>query len=265
MGQVTSLWIGDAETPVRLERASGAPPQAVPEVRWSDGNEGLFERSEPPRYAGPSQSVETGLFDKRYGVTSDSGDWVDLTELLALIDERYALRGVEVVTTVSRGTIPVDRVRDCHLVMPADGLSLSRARLAALYCALRTTSLCMVVRWPKDDRQALGAIYADPFAGCLKLVELEWEASMRDVPPGARVGSFQVNGRAVEAMADALREFRHPAIKPFDCIRDERAVARTEALEVARRGEMPEMPEVPPVRQSSRGARLVVDALVAVM
>lgn len=196
------------------------------------------------------------------GVTGPGGAWVDLTDELASIDERTKLEAMEVGNVVDSTSIPRERVREAYYVAPAgDG---APKVLALLWHGLRERRGAALVRWTKRTNQALGAIVARGTAADahLVLLELEWQANMKDVPRraqlGAAVGALRVEGvtedvdlatferarrerKAAEKLVGAL--WTQPAV--FESLRDERSGQRADLLNAAREGRKWQPPAEP--------------------
>lgn len=219
----------------------GAEPDPEPEAPREDPfplpggiaggvMDGTYDAGGPP-----AEVVQSAI---RHGVTNEAGEFVDLTEELAAIDERCILDGMEVAATVRQNAIPAHRVRDAHFVAPA-GEGAPKV-LALLWAGLRERRAAAMVRWTKRTNQALGALVArgtaeDPY---LVLLELEWTRNLRPLPARARLGvgmaaTSDQERRAAARLVAAYAE--KPAI--LETLRDERAAQRAELLEAARAGE----------------------------
>lgn len=199
----------------------------------------------PP--AGPNVETRTTA-PVEHGVTTEQGEWVNLTESLAEIDARTKLDGIELAATVSSLDVPRERVRDAHYLAPA-GEGAPKV-LALLWQALRSQGAVGLVRWTKRTNQALGAIVARGQGADrhLVLLELEWSANMRKVPTRANLlpafaGVTVHEEEAARKLVEAYRE--KPVV--FESLRDERSGQRADLLEAARAGRK----YAPPVEQET--------------
>lgn len=171
------------------------------------------------------------------GVHGPGDVWVNLTDELAAIDERTKLTSMEIEVCVARNAVPSERVRDAHFVAPA-GEGAPKV-LALLWMALRRTNRAALVRWTKKTNQALGALVArgsqhDPH---LVLLELEWQANMRDVPLRAHLlpAMAAVREPEVAAAKDLIVAWQESP-SAFERLRDERSGQRADLLDAAREG-----------------------------
>jgi hypothetical protein len=85
-------------------------------------SEPLYTDSEEPYAYLPAYSNESGSkrIGPRRGVRLEDGEFIDLTDELALIDERTKLDGMSVVCTVASASVPRERVRDAHWIASSD-------------------------------------------------------------------------------------------------------------------------------------------------
>lgn len=283
-GQRTVLRLGGASAEVVLLKSSGKPREAQHEVRHVSaaaaeprdiapldplgaaeanvtGTGDSFEPLDETHHHGPETvakyadlppagpNVETTTTATvEHGVTTDQGEWVNLTEPLAEIDARTKLDGIELAATVSSLDVPRERVRDAHYLAPA-GEGAPKV-LALLWQALRSQGAVGLVRWTKRTNQALGAIVARGQGADkhLVLLELEWSANMREVPTRANLlpafaGVTVHEETAARKLVEAYRE--KPAV--FESLRDERSGQRADLLEAARAGRK----YAPPVEQEA--------------
>lgn len=240
-----------AEFPEATTAAGHLPPDGVRDAFGADEEPDEPARSDAafPPLQGPVPDAlrGQGLADLRapqpetvvqQGVTTEAGEWVDLTGELKAIDERCILDGMEVAAAVARNAVPSERIRDAHFLAPA-GPGAPKV-LALLWSALRRTNRAQLVRWTKKTNQALGAIVArgaadgDPH---LVLLELEWKANMKAVPRRASLAAaLAATGEAELAAAEdyVMALHRNPSV--FDDLRDERAGQRADLLEASRVG-----------------------------
>jgi non-homologous end joining protein Ku len=198
------------------------------------------------------------------GVLLESGEFVDLTDRLAEIDERTRVEGMEVLATIASSSVPRTRVRDAHWIGLAPGSSSGAKVLAILWRALRQEDAAAVVRWTKRTKQAVGIIVAIGRLGqgaALCLLELEWAANLR--APGPRACApldVEVSDREMAAAVRLVDAIGKPA-SFVDTLADERAVKRAELLGAARDGTLDRY--TPPAEPVERVAGVdVADALV---
>jgi non-homologous end joining protein Ku len=194
---------------------------------------GRVAESEPQTYTPPATDVQQGVHNA-------VGEWVDLTAMLAEVDERTKVDGMEVVATIPQQSVPRERVRDAKYVASADPETAKV--LALLWHGLRHTGRAAVVRYTKRTAQTLGIIVARGSrahsGGHLLLLEVEWAQNMRPVPTKASgpVGR-DVDEREVMAAVDLVEAFAAPTAA-MDDLRDERLAKRAELLEAAREGRL---------------------------
>jgi hypothetical protein len=260
--QRTRVKIGDAEVEVALFKTSGEMPEARHETRRVDEHGELVEGgkkapADVPDTVAPSQSTVTAPraprrltkqpAQYRHGVTVND-EFIDMTELLAKIDEANKLDAAEVNATVPNGTLPRLRIRDSYYVAPAEPDATDF--LAHLWVGLRGTASAAVLRWSKRTNQALGALVALRNDGSvngqpiLVLLELEWQEAMRPAPAQAFLGDAvaEVTSSSATAVVEAMRELRRkPEI--WDEMRDERNAQRAAALDAVRNGQKWTAPE----------------------
>jgi hypothetical protein len=281
-GQLTQIIVGAARADVSLIKASAKPRAARHDVRrvpaapaagpgraeaalapGAPGSGGDVTRPDSPMgEAEPWPSInsatssavavaETSAFAPetvQHGVRLEDGTWVDLTAELAAIDERTRLDGLAIVATTSANNVPRTKVRGCHYVAPA-GEGAPRF-LATLWRGLRDSKTAALVRWTKRTDQYLGALLPRGAEGGephLVLLELEWEANVREVPGRCRLGAAlaEVPPDRGDVAARAMRAMRRPA-SVFAELRDERAGQRADLLGAAREGRRWEPPAPEP-------------------
>jgi non-homologous end joining protein Ku len=255
-GQRTTLLLGGVEAEVSLLKLSGKPRDAQYETRRKS-DPGAVAEAEPEAER-PRVDALSGVREAAHehaaslaevlppaprapevmrGAVGPDGEFVDLTDQLAEIDERTVLDGMEVVATVDQAEVPSVRVRDAHYVAPA-GEGAPKV-LAILWTALRDRRSAALVRWTKRTNQALGAIVARGRgkSAHLVLLELEWQANMRPAAgradlSAAVAATSEREQNAARALVAALRQ--PPGI--FTALVDERAQQRAELLEAVRSG-----------------------------
>jgi non-homologous end joining protein Ku len=203
----------------------------------------------------PPERIEHGVYRPVNGEPqavqdfTEDGEWVDLTDRLAKIDERTRIDGMEVVATIPSPSVPRHRVRDSYWIGLAPDAAGTPKVLALLWAALRKQQRAAVVKWTKRTNQALGIIVAsgavptnDP---ALVLLEIEWSANMRKPGPRATAPLTVETSIAEQAAALALVEALAEPSAFLDSVRDERTAKRAELLEAARAGTL-EAFEPPP-------------------
>lgn len=270
-GQRTTLRLAGVEADVVLVKASAKPREAEYEVR-RDGDEGSAngEQAEEPR-ADPLGGIDVSAGDAgvesnvivaprvRHGATAPNGEFVDLTEQLAAIDEATLLEGLEVVATVPLTAVPRERGRDALYVAAGRGSSTgapAQRVLALVWSALREHRAGAVVRWTKRKNQAMGVLIARDEGGRhLALVELEWAQNLREVPERALIGSAldETSEAERQAAAKLVAALRDP--EALIALRDERLARRADLLEATRAGHAWEAPA--DVEAPDEGAALV--------
>jgi hypothetical protein len=210
----------------------------------------------------PAERVE-------HGITLDDGSWLDLTEELALIDERTRVEGMEVVATISATAVPRRRIIGSHWIALAGSGKRQAKVLGMLWDSLRRTSTAGVVRWTKRTNQSLGIITASGSlrdgTAALCLLECEWSQNLRAPGPKSTEPiklALELTDAEIEAsssLAVALR--RAPGV--LDELRDERNGARADLLTAAREGRLGDavLPEAPAPRDD--GGDVVAAMLAA--
>jgi hypothetical protein len=238
---VQNIADGLAENVEAIEAEAG--PLDVPR-EWREAVPGA--PVDGPFDALPPERVE-------HGVTLDDGTWIDLTEQLAMIDERTRIEGMEVVATIVGHAVPRTWIRDSHWVTLAGGAGQRDAKvLALLWFALRETDEAAVVRWTKRTNQSLGIIVATglrsvPESMALCVLEVEWPQNRRK--PGARSSTpigAETSERERAAAIELVRSLHEPP-SVLVALRDERAGARADLLAAAREGRLGEV-TLPPAR-----------------
>lgn len=219
---------------------------------------------------GDVQGPFDGLPEERveHGVTLDDGTWIDLTDQLALIDERTRIEGMEVVATITGHAVPRTWIRDSHWVTLAGGAGQRDAKvLALLWFALRETDEAAVVRWTKRTNQSLGIIVATgmrsvPESMALCVLEVEWPQNRRKPGPRSTTPiSAETSDRERAAAIELVRSLHEPP-GVLVALRDERAGARADLLSAAREGRAGEV-KLPPAPSPVRPVEDVADALLA--
>lgn len=173
------------------------------------------------------------------GVTLEDGEFVDLTDRLAAIDEDVArgLDGMEIVAAIGANTVSRMRTRGSSFVVPVD--TTSRRACAMLYAVLGESGRGLAVRWTKRTNQALGVIVASKPDEALVLLEVEFASNMKAAPAKARLASVADELTAGEREA-ALRFVQ--AIEgrkaDLDSVADERRERHAALLEAAREGNL---------------------------
>lgn len=180
------------------------------------------------------------------GIYAESGEFVDLTQLLEDIDEHVKLEGLTVAKSIDSTAIPRGRVRGSFWVEPAGdkaGVALSTRVRDLLWTVLAEDRRALVVRWTKRTNQALGIIRASKANDALELLEIEWGPNMRKPSKRAQVTpGFEASEAELEAARDFLKRTAAPASE-LDTLADERRVLQVQALELAKTGEVLELPE----------------------
>lgn len=184
---------------------------------------------DPQTFTPPPTTVQQGIHNA-------AGEWIDLTERLAEVDERTKLDGMHVAATIDATTVPRERVRDAHYIASADPETAKV--LALLWRALRETRRAAVVKWTKRTAQALGVIVARGGRPHLVLLEIEWADNMRPVPPKASGPILRpLHDDEADAAVELVRAF-DAGPSALDALRDERLAKRAELLDRARAGEL---------------------------
>lgn len=200
--------------------------------------------------------VERGV----WRASNEDRVWVNLTNELAAIDERTILEGMEIAATVGSAAVPRAWVRDAYYVAPAgDG---APKVLALLWWGLRDNRAVEFVRWTKRTNQALGALVAAGTAAKphLLLLELEWAANVRPVPPRAKLATaLAATTERERGAASELVEAYRAQPRVVEELRDERAAQRAELLEAARNGAA--LPEAPAQQEQANEVAAFAAAL----
>lgn len=182
------------------------------------------------------------------GVYRESGEFVDLTDLLADIDEHVKLDGLTIAKAIPANVIPRDRVRGSFYIEPAtdDTTTVGMATRVRdlLWTVLADEGRALAVRWTKRTNQALGIVVASKSHGALMLLEVEWGPNMRGPSKKARVtGGFEATDAELAAARDFIRRHEAPA-SAIDEIGDERRDLQARAIEKAKEdGSLIEIPK----------------------
>jgi hypothetical protein len=181
------------------------------------------------------------------GVYTNAGEFIDLTQLLADIDEHVKLDGLTVAKSIDSTVIPRDRVRGSFYIEPAGKkaeAALSTRVRDLLWTVLSEDRRALVVRWTKRTNQALGIVVASRSHGALELLEVEWGPNMRRPSARARVTpGFKATENELAAARDFLKRTAAPTAA-IDEIADERRVLQAQAVELAKtKGELLTLPE----------------------
>lgn len=295
-GTRKKLRVGTAVAEVQLEKTSGKPREAQHDVRWMvDGaweDELVQTTSAVKAVADVRRSMSDDVFgattaevesahggswpheaedhtataperEARHGAWRNGGEraeFVDLTDKLARVDEVSLIDGVQIVATVDRAQVPRMRVRDSYYVVPAGEGAV--ALLEHLFIGLVDTGTVAVVRWTKSTNQALGVLVPMTLRGdrALVVLELEWQAAMRDLPSGAILFPWRVPQSGREAAAQAMGALRRKT-DVFGELEDERQARRQALLTAARSGV--DLPDVEP-EEIEQGDDPLAQALAAV-
>lgn len=265
----TRLAIGRAGGEVSLIKASRAPREAQPETRRLDApalapepladpfaeDTADVEPAPRPRSSSPARPVT------ERGVKTEAGEWVALDQQLDAIDLATRLDGMEVFATIGRSTLPATTIRDAYYIAPA--AAGAAHFLAYVWEALRARRAAALVRWTKRTNQAVGAVVAAGrgSGAHLLLLELEWPANVRPVPPRCLLAA-DVSQSTARSAGRAIESYRLPAGDALDGLRDERAAERTWLLELARTGRLGEW-ESPEVEQAPEEAEAFAAELEA--
>jgi non-homologous end joining protein Ku len=169
-------------------------------------------------------------------------------ELIENIDERVAIEGIEVLTTVDLADVPTERVEGFYyLEAPAEAGSHKAYRL--VYEALLPQAqkgqglrpkppLSLLVRYTSRSRQKLAVIYSDADRQALVLLNLSFAESVRE-PDKAILAAQQVEVEAEQvAMTRKVIEGLADEAVTVDTPTDEAIVLKRELVEKATAGEL---------------------------
>lgn len=164
----------------------------------------------------------------RRGVRLEDGEFVDVTDQLARIDEETQLEEMRIISFIRIEQVPRARItRSYYLGHDAPG---SSKLLKALYVGMKQTGRAAVVKWTKTSRQALGILRVDPKRDALVVLEVEWAGNWRE--PGDRVTQFQnavltdEEARAAELLVHAMAD----SVASLDELADDARALREELL-----------------------------------
>lgn len=177
------------ESPALAEATAGPEP-ASPLGERAEQAEALIAGGTGLVSGHPAAPAPAATKTQR-GITTDEGDFVDLTDRLAEIDERCKLEAMEIVAAVAANAVPRERVRGSAYVAPVD--EVSRRACAMLFDALAGSGRALAVRWTKRTNQALGIIVGSRAHGCLLLLEVEFAANMKAPPKGSLVEAIALS------------------------------------------------------------------------
>lgn len=229
----------DMPEPV-LDAVGSAPvsaPQGVRPIIPQTPDQARQRDAMAARAVPPAVKTQRGVTRKTEGKPDE---FVDLTGQLAEIDERVKIGGMEVIAAISSPSVPRNRIRDAHYLVPKD--DAGRKVLALIWHALADgtgKSRALVVRWSKRTNQAIGVIV--PRAGkWLELLEVEFSSAMRAVPPAAII-DVEMSEQAI-ANATRFVDSLGGHKSDLDAIDDERRTLHAQLLESARNGKTWEMP-----------------------
>lgn len=240
-----------ADGPTEAQHA--AETYGLGEERFEQIRESAVHRPAAQEYVAPETTVQQG-------VTTASGEWVDLTDRLKEIDERTKLDAMEVVATIASSAVPRERVRGAQYVGGADPKTYKVLRL--LWVGLRANDAAAVVRWTARTQQRLGIIVARVEPRCLLLLEVEWWDNMRK--PSERVMG-PLGAEVTERERDAavlLVESLHASPAALNDLRDERLAKRGELLTAAKEGTL-ETFVAPPEPEPVAEVEDVAEAMLA--
>lgn len=208
----------------------------------------LMESTEPGQYRQVLREEGTGVWvekeDVRRGIRKVDGEFVDLTEQLADIEERTQLDRMEVVATIDVGQVPRERVTGSYY-LAANGDGAPRV-LRLLFEALKATRRAAVVKWTKKTRQACGVIAVHGKTGALIVLEVAWAEDVRE--PNARVLAHQqaeVYEQEVDVACELVDELKDTRAA-LDELRDDALRLREELVLSVEAGEQDDF-ELPPL------------------
>ena len=158
---------------------------------------------------GPVAPIEDDAEVEIVHGTIISGEFVEIAEAdLDAISEQAKLRVIQVLGTVTRGSIPLHRVTDSHIITPGDVMARS---LRMLFGALRTSQRALLVKWAARSKQRLGAIYVDA-TGVMRLVTLRFEAEVARAAENEGRLAFAEIERTVEGEAQMIAFLKGRAV-----------------------------------------------------
>lgn len=170
----------------------------------------------------------------RKGLRDADGNFTDLTDYLASIEQRTQLEQMEVVKFIDVGQVPRDRVMASYYIGSADVGAPRVLRL--LSEAMQRKRRVALVKWTKSTRQAFGVVVRDGRRNVLTLLQLAWAENVRE--PNAKCNALQqaeVSEQEVDA-ACSLIEAMQDTWEAADELRDNAIVMREELIEAVEDG-----------------------------
>jgi non-homologous end joining protein Ku len=272
-GTKTTITLGSVEAPVQLYKTIGDPPdsneklivRAAPSggeiVYRSQLEEG--ERADPLLAAvtsplraavSPASLVvrEDPLVDSitgepvtaedvRRGIRTEDGEFIDLTEHLAQIEENSILESMDVIAFIRRERVPRERITGSYWMAPQD--VYGRRVLNLVREAMRVTQHVALVRWTKRTKQSLGLLVPHR-SGALLLLEVAFFSRVREAPAKAIFPSGACQPDELTAAVKLIRAMEDAPVA-IDEMEDDAEVARAQLIEQALAGEIvgPSEPE----------------------
>lgn len=259
---------------VTRSKASGRPLFAFPlQICKGVGSTDVKFAKATPDGGKPKQrfadEVTGNIFepqDIERGVDTDSGFVAISDTQLASIDAEVAIEGVEVLTTVERAEIPVERVRGFYyLQAPADGASHHAYRVVfEALCAQPQQGqgkrpkapLSLLVRYQSGTRIKVGVVYSDADRGCLVLIDLNYGADVREPDKDVLAPQrAEVDPQEVALARQVIEGLSDPAVS-FDTPVDEAIEIKRALVEAVASGERTteEVAEIEPVEAPAEDA-----------
>jgi len=247
----TTLRIGEVEAPIGLFRIDGDartrkwahPPEESEEkeaARASPLGTTPGKKSSGKKTGGKrlSPSKADPPPPKPKGVMKDDGRFVDLTEHIRAVAERTTLDCLEVVSFISRQSVPRERIVGAYYVGAGSGEGYSPSRIIGLlFRAMKERGRAAVVRWGKRSRSSVGVMVPHR-SGALVVLEMAYAEHLLE--PNADCLAHQhldiEESQVTQAIAliDAMADRRDS----LDDIHDHRAELEEELVTRALHGEL---------------------------
>lgn len=160
-------------------------PPAEPSVTVDPGSEAPVSSGSVSSSPGEFKSVmveeDTGVEvepeDVRRGIRTPEGEFVDLTDALAAVDEECKEERLQVLDFIRRERLPRERIVGSYY-LGAGAAGYAPRVLRILYESMRRSERVAVVRWTKAKGQSLGFLVPHQ-SGALVVLEVAFAAAAR--------------------------------------------------------------------------------------
>jgi non-homologous end joining protein Ku len=272
----TTIRLGSVFIDVNLFRTSGDPPKpSLPFVTASPAGNPVVSKSGAQVFMGSAgavvsdplgvsgaggggtatfQNVDSWTEDTvtgervepdeiRRGVRTETGDFIDLTDQLAAIQEMSMMDEMAIFAFIDAKRVPRERVIGSYWLAP-QGEGGIRA-LALILHGMKETGRVALVKWTKTSKQALGVITPHR-SGALLVQELAFFSSARQPPEAALRPSLEMDHLTADQEDVMQRLIRGRADVPvlIDEMEDDALVAKLKLVEDAEAGRVAEVEEL---------------------